>query len=90
MELVYAPPPNAVYVGWVTESTAGADVLAPGPSYKGALNRLLEKTARLGGTHLLLDPNSRDAGSWGFSQELSGRAYRVGVAPYSQMISPGL
>lgn len=77
VELVEIPPPNAQYLGRVSQSTGGAGALFAGPSHRSAVNGALSKAAKLGATHLMLDADSRDSRFWGFSQHVAGNAYRV-------------
>jgi hypothetical protein len=63
------------FVGNVATSSPLAGVAFQHSSYQNALNKALNETAALGGTHLLLDPES-SARFWGVYQTVRGKAYR--------------
>lgn len=76
VEIVDSRPEGAEFLGRVSQGVAGAGALFSQSSYQAAVNGLLNKTAAMGGTHLVLDESSRDPRFWGFSQHVQGNAYR--------------
>lgn len=63
------------FVGNVATSAPLAGVAFQQASYQGALNAALNETARLGGTHLVLDEGTSSR-FWGTHQSVRGKAYR--------------
>lgn len=63
------------FVGNVSTAAPLAGVAFQHASYQGAMNAALNETARLGGTHLVLDEGTSSR-FWGTHQSVRGKAYR--------------